>query len=31
MILLGSSDDVWENEVLFVKIAARALDIGMAC
>ena len=29
MILLDSSHDSWENEALFVKIAARVLDIWL--
>ena len=29
MILLDSSHDSWENEVLFVKIAARVLDVWL--
>ena len=29
MILLDSSHDSWENEVLFVKIAAWFLDIWL--
>ena len=29
MILLDSSHDSWENEILFVKIVARVLDIWL--
>ena len=29
MILLDSSHDSWENEILFVKISARVLDMWL--